>query len=314
MELYQLRYFQAVAEVGTLRDAAERLAVSQSAVSRAISMLEAEIGVELFTRRGRANRLNRFGQAFLGASVVAQRSLEAAVAGVRQLADADAGTVAVGFLAELGVTAVPRLIRCHRDRYPWSRFELRQATGTALVNDLINGVIDVCLSDPVSDAESLGVKWHNLHTQQLCAVVDLGHRLAHREVIGFDELADESFVAFDRGHTLRGIFDDACARHDVTPMVAFEDSDVNTLRGLIGARLGVGLLPRTAIPRPDIVEIAIDDKQLVRNIAAGWMTDSYLPPSAVAFRDTAIGVSMLPESESGEPPADFHATGQAVAG
>ena len=64
MELYQLRYFQAVAEFGTLAKAAEELAVSQSAVSRAISLLEKEIGVDLFTRRGRANELNRFGKAF----------------------------------------------------------------------------------------------------------------------------------------------------------------------------------------------------------------------------------------------------------
>lgn len=67
MELYQLRYFQTVAEVGTLREAAEHLAVSQSAVSRAVTLLESEIGVKLFTRRGRANELNRFGTAFLQA-------------------------------------------------------------------------------------------------------------------------------------------------------------------------------------------------------------------------------------------------------
>ena len=83
MELYQLRYFQAVAEFGTLAKAAEELAVSQSAVSRAISLLEKEIGVDLFTRRGRANELNRFGKAFLDASRAAQRGIDTAVASVR---------------------------------------------------------------------------------------------------------------------------------------------------------------------------------------------------------------------------------------
>ena len=56
----QWKVVQAVAEFGTLAKAAEELAVSQSAVSRAISLLEKEIGVDLFTRRGRANELNRF--------------------------------------------------------------------------------------------------------------------------------------------------------------------------------------------------------------------------------------------------------------
>lgn len=297
MELYQLRYFQTVAEVGTLRDAAERLAVSQSAVSRAIAMLEHEIGVELFTRRGRANELNRFGEAFLRTSLASQRSLETAVAGVRQLAGVDAGTVALGFLVSLGVATVPRLIRRHHDQHPAARFALRQCAGPALVNDLTTGVIDVCLSYPMTFDESPGVKWHKLFTQQLYAVVDRDHPLAHRDVIGFEELADQKFVALDRNHTLRRIFDDACARHDMTPSIAFEGTDITTLRGLIGARLGVGVLPKAATPPPDIVEIAVDDPQLVRPIAVGWMTNRYLPPSAAAFRDTAIASCGLPDQD-----------------
>ncbi|WP_232070681.1 LysR family transcriptional regulator [Mycobacterium lacus] len=297
VELYQLRYFQTVAELGTLRDAAEHLAVSQSAVSRAIAMLEYEIGVELFTRRGRANELNRFGKAFLRSSLAAQRSLDTAMAGVRQLAGVDAGTVALGFLASLGVATVPRLIRRHHDSFPSARFELHQNPGPALVSDLATGLIDVCISYPMTFDESPGVKWHNLFTQRLYAVVDRDHPLASRELIGFEELAGQPFVAFDRDFTLRRIFDDACARHNITPTIAFEGTDMATLRGLIGARLGVGIMPRASTRPPGIVEIAVDDKELVRPIAVGWMGDRYLPPSAAAFRDTAMAACGLPEQD-----------------
>ncbi len=288
MELYQLRYFQAVAEVGTLRDAAEQLSVSQSAVSRAITMLESEIGVKLFTRRGRANELNRFGQAFLRTSLSARRSLESAVVGVRELAGVDCGTVALGFLDSLGRATVPRLIRRHHARFPGVHFALRQAPGAALVKDLIEGVIDVCLTDPLIIAESPGVRWHVLFTERLYAVVDREHPLAHRAVVGFHELAGQPFVALGRDHALRWIFDDACARHRLTPTIAFEGGDITTLRGLIGARLGIGVLPRSATPSPDLVEIAVDDEQLLRPIAVGWMINRYLPPVAAAFRDIAI--------------------------
>ncbi|SOJ56050.1 HTH-type transcriptional regulator GltC [Mycobacterium simulans] len=294
MELYQLRYFQAVAELGTLRDAAEKLMVSQSAVSRAIAILESEIGVELFTRRGRANELNRFGHAFLRASLTTQRSLDTAVDAVRQLAGVDGGTVTLGFLSSLGVATVPRLIRRHRDRHPAARFELRQRTGPELMADLANGVVDVCLSYPMTFDNSSAVRWHKLFTQPLCAVVDREHPLANRKLVGFDELADQPFVVLDRDHTLRKIFDDACARHGFTPTIAFEGGEVSTLRGLIGAQLGIGVLPRAAILSPDIVEIAVDDPELVRVIAVGWMTNRYLPPSAAAFRDTTIASAGLP--------------------
>lgn len=301
MELYQLRYFQTVADVGTLRDAAERLAVSQSTVSRAIAMLESEIGVELFTRCGRGNELNRFGQAFLRASRTAQRSLETAVSDVRQLAGVDSGTVALGFLVSLGAATVPRLIRRHHEHHPWSRFILRQGSGPTLAEDLTKGVIDVCLSYPMAFDEAPGVKWRNLFTQQLYAVVDRQHPLAHRDVIGFEELAGQQFVALDRGHTLRRIFDDACMRHSITPTIAFEGTDLTTLRGLIAARLGVAVLPKAAAPTPGVVEIAVDDQQLVRPIAIGWMANRYLPPSGAAFRDSVIESCGLPERDATGP-------------
>ncbi len=81
-------------------------------------MLESEIGVEVFTRPGRSNGRNRFGEAFLRASLAAQRGLATPVAGVCELAGVDAGTVGPGFLVSLGMATVPRLLRHHHDRYP----------------------------------------------------------------------------------------------------------------------------------------------------------------------------------------------------
>lgn len=95
-------------------------------------------------------------------------------------------------------------------------------------------------------------------------------------------------VALDGDHTLRRLFDDACRRHGVSPPIIFEGTDIATLRGLIGARLGVGVLPRAPVRHPGTVEIRTDDEELVRPIAVGWIADRYLPPSAAAFRDTAV--------------------------
>ena len=303
MELYQLRYFQAVAEFGTLREAAEQLAVSQSAVSRAITMLESEIGVELFTRRGRANELNRFGTAFLQATQAALRGIDTAVASVRQLAGADGGTVALGFLHSLGVATVPALIRQHHDRFPAAKFELHQRAGHTLLSDLASGVTDLCLSYPMTFEQSQDVTWEPLFTQQLYAVVHREHPLATRQLIGFDEISEEPFVALDRDHTLRRIFDDACARHGVAPTIAFEGTDITTLRGLVGARLGVGILPRASTTSPDLVEIAVDDQQLVRPIAVGWMANRYLPPSAASFRDSALASYRTDDRSSASGPS-----------
>lgn len=179
-------------------------------------------------------------------------------------------------------------VRSHHDRHPAARFELRRRCGPALINDLTNRVLGVSLGYPMTFDEAPGVRWHNLFTEQLYAVVHHEHPLAHREVISFEELAGEPFVALGQENTLRRIFDDACARYGITPSTTFQGTDIPTLRGLFGARLGVGVLPKAAVPTHNIVEIAIDDEQLVRPIAVGWMTNRYLPPSAAACRDTVI--------------------------
>ena len=194
----------------------------------------------------------------------------------------------MGFLHSLGVAIVPSLIRWHHDRFPSVRFELHQRSGQALLTDLSTGVTDVCLSYPMTFDHALDIQWEPLFTQQLYAVVDREHPLATRDLVGFDELAEQPFVALNRDHTLRRILDDACARHGVTPTIAFEGTDITTLRGLIGARLGVAILPRASTPSPNIIEIAVDDDHLVRSIAIGWMANRFLPPSAASFRDSAL--------------------------
>ena len=157
-----------------------------------------------------------------------------------------------------------------------------------LLTDLSTGVSDVCLSYPMTFDHALDIKWEPLFTQQLYAVVDRENPLATRDLVRFNELDEQPFVALNHDHTLRTIFDDACARHGVTPTIAFEGTDITTLRGLIGARLGIAILPRASTPSPDIVEIAVDDDHLVRQIAIGWMANRFLPPSAASFRDSAL--------------------------
>ena len=289
MELYQLRYFHAVADLGGLRSAAEHLVVSQSAVSRAVAALEAEIGVPLFTRMGRVNKLNRYGQAFRESTSEVARSVDAGILAVRELAGIANGTVSLGFLHSLGATVIPRAIREHRRRFDRVDFELHQRSGRDVVEDLAAGVTDLCVSVPSLFVETLDVTWETLYTEQLRIVVARRHRFAARKRLRFAELATESFVAMDTEHTLRHVFDSACRKFGVSPRITFEGTDIGTLRGLVGGGLGIALLPAAPAPRDDVVEIPLSD-DVVRIIGVGWVTDRYLPPAAVAFRQSLRSV------------------------
>ena len=288
MELQQLRYFHIVAELENVNRAAERLVISPSAVSRAVKRLEAEIGVDLFTREGRVIRLNRFGREFARRSREATSLLARSVDGVRELAAIQTGQVNLGFLTSLGSEIVPALISRHRVDHPQVHFELHQESGRELIGQLRRGSIDLLLSVP-GLFDDVGIDWHPLFDQPLLVSLPPGHRLARRARIALDELRDESFVALTTDYTVRHFFDTACTAAGFVPRIVFEGTDLSTLRGLITAGVAVGILPAAS---EDIqpVQVALDDG-LARTIALGTIDSRYLPPSADEFRRVVIGAA-----------------------
>src|ERR1700751_4840048 len=155
MELQQLKYFREVAEREHVTRAAEKLFVSQSAISRAVTQLEEELGVPLFYRQGRTVVLSPYGRLFLKHVNRALSVLEGGKRLLREQTGEESGTISLGFLHSLGVEMVPRLIKEYRRKHPRTQFALLvQRSGRVLVTQLAEGSIDLCLSVPGIFGES----------------------------------------------------------------------------------------------------------------------------------------------------------------
>jgi DNA-binding transcriptional LysR family regulator len=288
MELQQLKYFREVAEREHVTRAAEKLFVSQSAVSRAVNQLEEELGVPLFYRRGRAIVLSPYGRLFLDHVTRALNVLESGKRLLNEQTGGESGTVSLGFLHSLGIEMVPRLIKEYRRKHPRIQFTLLvQHSGKLLMEELVAGSIDLCLSVPGMFAQS-DVAWSHLLDEELLIAMPQSHRLATKRTLNLRELSSEPFLALSPEHTLRIIFDKLCADSSVLPKIAFEGMDLATLRGLIAAGLGIALLPPSPARFPGIVEIKLSQPRPVRPLGIGWVEDRYLPPCAVEFRKYAV--------------------------
>jgi LysR family transcriptional regulator, transcription activator of glutamate synthase operon len=101
------------------------------------------------------------------------------------------------------------------------------------------------------------------------------------------ELSSEPFLALNPGHTLRNIFDKVCVDSSFVPSIAFEGMEIATLRGLIAAKLGIGLLPRSPARFAGIVEVKLSERP-IRPLGIGWVDDRYLSPCEVKFRDFVV--------------------------
>ncbi|MFJ2472788.1 LysR family transcriptional regulator [Streptomyces sp. NPDC087659] len=278
----RLAYFAGVARHEHVTRAAQELGVPQSTLSRAMVRLEQDLGVALFTRKGRTVSLTPAGRDFLVSVERALAEVERAAEAVRADADPSAGKVAFGFLHTMGSETVPELIRAFRVDHPRIRFTLVQNYGEAMIERLRAGELDLCLTSPVPDAPDLVAR--RLDEQRLRLVVPDDHRLATRKRIRLAEAADETFVTLEPGYGLRRITDALCAEAGFSPRVAFEGEEAETLRGLVAAGLGVALLPPPAVPRPGVVELTVTAPRAVREVGVAWLDGHVDTPPVAAFK------------------------------
>jgi DNA-binding transcriptional LysR family regulator len=284
----RLRHFVAVGRVEHMTRAAQTLGVPQPTLSRSISRLEQDLGVRLFIRAGRALRLTREGRVLLEHAERALGELETGLRTVAGESDPDSGRVAFGFLHTLGSATVPQLLRTFRTGHPGVRFELVQRGHDALVELVRAGAVDLCLTSPLPAGSDLSVR--ALQEQQLRLVVPAGHPLARRPRLRLAEAAQEQFVGLERGYGLRSTSDAWCRGAGFVPRLAFEGQDIDTVRGLVAAGLGVALLPAGG-PADAVVELEVVEPRTTRTLGLVWRRSERESAAVRAFRETVIAVA-----------------------
>jgi len=142
MELYQLRTFVAVAEEGHLTRAAERLFISQPAVSAHIKALEEELGVALFARSSRGMQLTREGVALRGQAEAALKSVGELLAQARSLRENLTGELHLALNTDPELLRVRRLMNLLRTAHPGLQVHLPQSSSNLIVEDVRAGRVD----------------------------------------------------------------------------------------------------------------------------------------------------------------------------
>jgi DNA-binding transcriptional LysR family regulator len=291
MDLLQLRHFQAVARHQHVSRAAAELGVAQPSLSRTVARLEADLGVPLFDRQGRGVRLNQFGTAFA-------RRVEAALAqlddGRRELADAaelSQGSVTV---AAETLRPLTGLLARYLAQYPGVRLSLHQSTAQEMPARLLSGESDLCLaSQPLAEPglRTAELRTAELRTEEVLLAVPLGHRLAGRRRVRIPDLAAEPVVTTRPGYWPRVLTDRLFADAGLRPAIACEGDELGTIRGLISAGLGIGLLPsvaRAATDDPPVGWLTVDHPGCRRTLALAWRGDRYLAAAARRLRDLIV--------------------------
>lgn len=291
--LADLPYLLAVASTGGVTAAADELAVPQPTVSRGLARLADRLGVPVLDRDGRGVRLTEEALALLPHAERALAAVDDGVNAVRRLADERADTVSLAFQHTQGRVVVPALVRALRADYPAARFELRQGARDACMEALASGATDAVIIAPAHPAAP-HVRTVHLYDEPLVLAVSPDHGLARRRRVQLQDLVGEPLLVMRPAFGLRLQVDQLLEEAGIVPEIAFEGEDVQTLRGLVAAGLGVAVLP-PAIPRPtDVVEVPISDVHAIRRIGLSWRTDRRAGAAAQALYALARRGQWLP--------------------
>ncbi|TMV48907.1 LysR family transcriptional regulator [Paenibacillus mesophilus] len=287
MELRQIQYFIEVAKLEHVTEASYVLHVAQSAVSRQIFKLEAELGVDLFIRDGRKVRLTPIGKLFLGHMEQAMKVIEKAQQEIGEFLDPQKGTVRIGFPSSLASHVLPMAISAFREQYPQVQFQLQHGSYRELIDLVSKGTLNLSLIGPVPKGGKQ-INGDTLFLERIVALLPANHPLADQPSLKLSQLRNDMFVLFPEGYILRELVINACAAQGFEPQISFEGDDIDAIKGLVAAGLGITLLPEIAlndsIPR-STVRIHFQDPQVTRTVGVITPANRELPPTEKLFHD-----------------------------
>ncbi|MES0833042.1 MULTISPECIES: LysR family transcriptional regulator [Nocardiopsis] len=246
MELRQLRHFAAVCEEQHFTRAAEYLGITQSGLSASIRALERDLDAQLLLRTTRRVSPTPTGR-LLWAE--AQRILSAAD-GLRDLvADGDGvrGTLALGTEQCMGVVEAAPLLHSYRSLHPQVAINLQQAATGQLMDQVRAGLLDAALVAGPLEGEG-GTDLLRISEEPLMLLAGPDHAIDAGDVLA--QLEREDYVDLHPGWGARDCADLAFAEFGITRRVALQVNDVYTLLDLVRRRMGVAVVPRPVVDKP----------------------------------------------------------------
>ncbi|SFM11130.1 LysR family transcriptional regulator [Rugamonas rubra] len=264
IDLKQLRYFLAVAEEKSFSRAAERLHISQPPLSQQIMKLESELGVKLFARTTRTFELTVAGRALMNEAAELLGKMRMTIDTIRQIDRGEVGRLRVGIVGSAMWGPIPSLLEEFQSKFPRVTWTLHEFGPTVQYDALRAKQIDVGFwREPRLDDDDL--KHDNLRQElcfreNVCVAINEHHPLAKQDAIELMDIAEEPMLtlALDKSAFPRYLIQ-CCVKAGFQPTIFQEASEPQTLLAMVGAALGVALLPETTsrIGWPGVVFLPI---------------------------------------------------------
>ncbi len=242
LTLKQLRYFEALARAGHFGRAADVCAISQPALSMQIKELEHALGTSLFERGPREVRLTPFGEAFAPRARDILRAVDDLSDMARAAADPSAGRLRLGVIPTVAPYLLPALIPALAASHPGLDLHIRETVTPRLMDDLRDGRIDTAiLALPLGEPS-----FAEIPLVQEPFLLVRPKSAAPQPVPAVEDLAGARLLLLEEGHCFRDQALAICNLSPGAPRDGLDGSSLSTLVQMVGAGIGVTLIPAMA--------------------------------------------------------------------
>lgn len=281
--LADLRAFAAVGQLQSFAAAARVLHLSQPALSRRISHLEALLGVRLFDRTTRSVELTPLGRRFLGEVRSAIDELDRCVVSLHDVAHLEAGDVTVGCVFSAVHHFLPPVIRAFRQKHPNVLVRIIEEGADEVLASVKHGEADFALNyTGMQDPE---IEFTALLKEPFVLACPADHPLARKRSVRWDELARHPYALVSHESRNRVLIDQALAGAAQFPRPLCEVRHVSTLIGVVENGLAVAVVPQLTLPRNggSVVGVRLERPAITRTIGLLRRRGRSMSPAASAF-------------------------------
>jgi LysR family nitrogen assimilation transcriptional regulator len=245
VDVRQLEALLAVAETGSFTAAADHLHTVQSNVSEHVRQLEAEVGVQLLVRGRRGTVPTEFGVRVVERARAIRSEIEALHKDLSMLQGLETGHATLGVVGTVSRLLVPMVVAEMRRSAPGVSLRLTEGASERLAGEVAGRQLaSAVVTEPVSDPR---LHVEHLRDEALVALVPTKLQLHGREPIALAELARETLILPPAGNPLRDEVETAARAERVELRVPIEVEGVRLIADLVGAGVGVSILPETAV-------------------------------------------------------------------
>lgn len=277
MDILHLHYFIEVARQKSFTKASQSLHVSQPSISKVVKTLENELGVMLLERLGREVALTDVGRAVFDRAQLIVSEFHDLSAEIHDVANVKSGKIIVGLPPMVGACFFPQIIRTFKHAYPQVTLKLFEAGSKQVELDVKNGLLDLgVVAMPLSET---GVESHRIVSEPLHVVLPKEHAFAQKKIISLKELKSEDFILYSDDFSLNDLIHQECHKNNFVPNIVCQSAQWDFIVKMVGAHLGVALLPETIcrdLDQARFSTVALRGAPIIWTLAIIWKNNKYL--------------------------------------